>query len=96
MSNNSPDTFTKIIIGFLFLFLTAGFFLLIYLLIYFWPDNPEKAGEFEVMRLVVAAGGLGSFVHIATSFTDYVGNRLISCMKPGILYHDLLEIAFIP
>lgn len=31
--------------------------------------------EIRLLILVIVAGALGSYVHLATSFTDYVGNR---------------------
>lgn len=34
--------------------------------------------EIRTLALVLFAGGLGSFVHAATSFGDYVGNRTLS------------------
>ncbi|MGB9181086.1 MAG: hypothetical protein WCB68_17775, partial [Pyrinomonadaceae bacterium] len=35
----------------------------------------ETSLEERLLLLVIAAGALGSYVHAATSFADYVGNR---------------------
>jgi hypothetical protein len=45
--------------------------------IVFWSADPVKdvSDEVRLLLLVVVAGGLGSFIHAATSFVDYVGNR---------------------
>lgn len=64
---------------------------LAYMFLRLWPDAPsgqappsfEAAGiffssEIRMLLLVMSAGGLGSFVHAATSFADYVGNRRLS------------------
>ncbi len=40
-----------------------------------WPASPTELNESDAMRLVVITGCLGSFVHIATSLTDFVGNH---------------------
>ncbi len=75
MEKDAYSIGTKFIIGCLFLFLISGFIGLIYLLITSWPSNGNLVEETDAMKLVVFAGGLGSFVHIATSLTDFVGNK---------------------
>jgi hypothetical protein len=43
----------------------------------FWlaPPLPSVSDDVRLLLLVIVAGGLGSFIHAATSFVDYVGNR---------------------
>ena len=45
--------------------------------------TPEKA----LMLVVILAGALGSFLHVATSFSDYVGNRRL--MRSWIWFYIL-------
>ncbi|MGA2987097.1 MAG: hypothetical protein ABSG32_25135 [Terriglobia bacterium] len=37
--------------------------------------TPDVWTEVRFLALVAGAGALGSFIHLATSFTDYLGNR---------------------
>lgn len=43
----------------------------------FWSSSPieDVSDDVRLLLLVIVAGGLGSFIHAATSFVDYVGNR---------------------
>jgi len=43
----------------------------------FWKREPIPyvSDDVRLLLLVMVAGGLGSFIHAATSFVDYVGNR---------------------
>jgi hypothetical protein len=43
----------------------------------FWKREPIQyvSDDVRLILLVIVAGGLGSFIHAATSFVDYVGNR---------------------
>ena len=43
----------------------------------FWKREPIQyvSDDVRLLLLVMVAGGLGSFIHAATSFVDYVGNR---------------------
>jgi len=43
----------------------------------FWRAAPirDVPDDMRLLLLVIVAGGLGSFIHAATSFVDYVGNR---------------------
>lgn len=71
-----------LLIGLIILFITIVFFI-----IEFWPGSTENCdGEnismncgFSIEQryfIVVALGGaLGAFIHAATSFTDFVGNK---------------------
>ena len=65
--------------------------LLILLLVWIWPspvpgqDHPTALveccsalylpAETRYLLIVIIAGALGSYIHLATSFADYVGNR---------------------
>ena len=40
-----------------------------------WLIIPELTSEIRLILIVVAAAGLGSFLHAASSFADYLGNR---------------------
>lgn len=64
---------------------------LAYTFLRFWPDAPDGqstrsfeaigivfSAEIRMLLLVMCAGGLGSFLHAATSFADYVGNQRLS------------------
>lgn len=68
------------------IYVVAFFFSLIYLLVKLWPldlTKPETTAffwgpetlppEVRLMFLVAVAGGMGSYVHLATSFADYAG-----------------------
>lgn len=37
--------------------------------------NPDEPTELELLLIVMVSGAVGSFVHAATSFASYVGNR---------------------
>jgi hypothetical protein len=42
----------------------------------FWLATPARVSDdMRLLLLVIITGGLGSFIHAATSFVDYVGNR---------------------
>src|SRR5690348_7200165 len=53
--------------------------LLGYLLYIVWQsgvvDASGKVDEVKLILIVMVAGALGSYVHTATSFADFVGNR---------------------
>ncbi len=78
------------LVGIVFLaaYLILGALLLVYLMIALWPDGEANevsslwgitlSAEKRLILLVVIAGALGSYVHAATSFVDYVGNRAIT------------------
>lgn len=62
---------------------------LAYLLMRLWPVVEggttvtigflgEVSPEMSLILLVIVAGALGSFIHAATSFTTYVGNRCLT------------------
>jgi hypothetical protein len=70
--------------SYLIVFLIA----LVYALLKIWPEKPpidsatfmgrwtfSLPPEHRYIAVVVIAGALGSFVHLATSFADFVGNR---------------------
>ena len=61
---------------------------LMYVLLKIWPEKPASesvmffgrwsfavAPERRYFVIVIIAGALGSFIHLATSFADFVGNR---------------------
>jgi len=56
------------------------------LLLYLWPASSLEAGkvvwtglnETIALAIVMITGALGSFIHIATSFSSFVGNRRLS------------------
>jgi hypothetical protein len=56
------------------------------LLLYLWPASSMEAGkvvwtglnETIALAIVMISGALGSFIHIANSFTSFVGNRRLS------------------
>ena len=56
------------------------------LLLYIWPSSTMEGGrvvwtgltETIALSIVMIAGALGSFIHIATSFASFVGNRRLS------------------
>jgi hypothetical protein len=63
---------------------------LVYVLLKIWPEKPAVDSavffgrwtfalptEHRYLVIVIIAGALGSFVHLATSFADFVGNRLL-------------------
>jgi hypothetical protein len=70
----------KFLLGSYFLLVTICF---IALLVYAWPPGPKgnpavpMLGSIDahLLLLVVAAGGVGSSVHAATSFADFTGNQ---------------------
>jgi hypothetical protein len=89
--NNGPDVMPKgQVLGF-GIYLIVLNLALLYILLRIWPEttaSPPAAKvalggglEFEVpleiryLLIVVVAGALGSYIHLATSFADYVGNR---------------------
>lgn len=41
----------------------------------YWPYTISLARETLYLLIVALSGALGSYVHLATSFADYVGNR---------------------
>src|SRR5690349_15408925 len=44
-----------------------------------WLNNGQAtSSEISFIMLVIASGALGSYVHSATSFADYVGNRRLA------------------
>ena len=44
----------------------------------FWGIHVRMSLDVRLLALVMAAGGLGSFIHTATSFGDYVGNKTMA------------------
>jgi len=56
------------------------------LLLYVWPSSSSVGGkivwsglnETIALSIVMIAGALGSFIHIATSFASFAGNRRLS------------------
>lgn len=80
----------KAVVGFGGYLIVLSLFLL-YLLVQIWPDEiPPKASsrvflfgmielqiplERRYLLIAIVAGALGSYIHLATSFADYVGNR---------------------
>lgn len=53
---------------------------LLYVLVKIWPGRippvaEDMPAETRYLLIVVVAGALGSYIHLATSFADYVGNR---------------------
>jgi hypothetical protein len=74
--------------AFLAAFLLAEAGVLAYTFLRLWPDVPNGEApaaftaigivfspEIRILLLVMCAGGLGSFIHAATSFADYAGNQ---------------------
>jgi hypothetical protein len=67
---------------FFFMFISV---ILIFYIIYLWPDGeigPKKifkgitlSAEQRMLILVALGGALGAFIHISTSFTDFIGNQ---------------------
>jgi hypothetical protein len=54
-----------------------------YLLYLLWQSKPvddvtKKVDELKLLLIVMIAGALGSYVHAATSFSDFVGNRRLA------------------
>jgi hypothetical protein len=50
-------------------------------MIYLWSGKRlgfEVSNDVRLILLVMVAGGLGSFIHTATSFGDFVGNQTLS------------------
>lgn len=43
----------------------------------FWSATPirDVSDDMRLLLIVMVAGGLGSFIHAATSFVDYIGNQ---------------------
>jgi hypothetical protein len=89
--NNGPDVMPKgQVLGF-GIYLIVLNLALLYILLRIWPETtaPPRAGkvalggglevevplEIRYLLIVVVAGALGSYIHLATSFADYVGNR---------------------
>jgi hypothetical protein len=87
-NRNEATLFQKIALVFLLLLV---FFICVYMMLLFWPTGKENTVSemrlFGVLMisnvtteqrwfvLVIVAGALGSFVHVATSAGDYIGNR---------------------
>lgn len=89
--SNGPDVMPKgQVLGF-GIYLIVLNLALLYILLRIWPETTASAPasrvalggglEFEVpleiryLLIVAVAGALGSYIHLATSFADYVGNR---------------------
>ena len=65
--------------------------LLICSLIRLWPGPGHESQEVRYLLTTALAGALGSFIHLATSFVDYAGNKNLSeswawwyFLRPGI------------
>jgi hypothetical protein len=79
-SAESVGGFGRLLLGLYFLITAACF---IALLLVAWPPSAGGNGitqligsfDLQLFLVVVAAGGLGSSVHAATSFADFTGNR---------------------
>ena len=76
----------KLINSLLLLIMIASVLFVLYTIIDIWPNkyglgNPfwgyKLTIEKRIMLLVVLGGGLGAFIHTATSFTDFLGNRTL-------------------
>ncbi len=87
----TPETMERSVQIIFGLYMIVAEVIIVYLLIKIWPDQippidkPEPVDLFgwvhsvslEVRFLLIAilTGALGSYIHAATSFVDYVGNR---------------------
>lgn len=47
-------------------------------LLWILHERLEVSADVRLLMLVMVAGGLGSFIHTATSFTDFVGNEKLT------------------
>lgn len=96
----------KLINIFLLVGLVGLFITIIFYIIKFWPGGIEdcnskftfykcKISEEQRYFILVALGGaLGAFIHAATSFTDFVGNRkLVYSWIPWYLMRPFLGSA---
>lgn len=84
--NNSPALKTKLVNLSVFLTLVASALFILVQIIDLWPNKFGIGTDFfgyklgiekRIMLLVILGGGLGSFIHTATSFTDYLGNKTL-------------------
>lgn len=81
------------IVGTFMVFMAFG---LAYLLLQVWPQSTSEEGQIiwinltEATALAIAmiCGALGSFVHVATSFSSFAGNR---SLKPSWVWWFLLR-----
>ncbi len=77
------DGFGTLVVGVFMMALAGG---LGALLLYVWPSSSTVAdkvvwtglNETIALAIVMITGALGSFIHIATSFASFVGNRRLS------------------
>jgi hypothetical protein len=88
--NGEPDLASPAEQFLLVVFLLIIFLALVGLLFAFWPNIENKTWnsripllgvdvgkEVRLFVLVVCAGALGAYVHVATSVGDYIGNRAL-------------------
>jgi hypothetical protein len=89
--SNGPDVMPKGKVLAFGIYLIVLNLALLYILLGIWPDTTVSPPPTEValggglhfnvpleiryLLIVVVAGALGSYIHLATSFADYVGNR---------------------
>lgn len=53
-------------------------------------DRPNRPTEQAVLWMVILLGGLGGFLHLASSMANYVGNRQL--LRSWIVYYILIPI----
>ncbi|MDJ0893722.1 MAG: hypothetical protein QNJ92_01160 [Alphaproteobacteria bacterium] len=78
------------------IFMVLIAFALAYLLLKVWPQSTSEDGqiiwinltESTALAIAMICGGLGSFVHVATSFSSFAGNR---SLKPSWIWWFLLR-----
>lgn len=51
---------------------------LMFFILQLWPSESSGASETTLIIIVMLAGALGSYVHAATSFVTYIGNRSLT------------------
>lgn len=86
---------TTFVVG---LFMIATAFALAYLLLKTWPSSANEGGqtvwinltESVALSITMICGALGSYVHVATSFASFAGNR---SLRPSWVWWFVLRPA---
>lgn len=75
---------SKTVLVLMFLFFLTIIVYVVYMIIVLWPGsvctapwvgNCHITMDVRIIILVILSGALGAFIHVATSFTDFVGNK---------------------
>jgi lipid-A-disaccharide synthase-like uncharacterized protein len=79
MASHPPKKWVVITI---LLFFVCLSFVLVFFIFSGWPKSEkwfykDLSAEQQLILLVALCGALGSFVHMVTSFTDYLGSKLL-------------------